>query len=144
MRLQRARDMRLVVHAGDRRDLRERRHVKRLPHVMEHLDYVRPRDRVSDSHSRKSENFRKRPKRDYQPLVVVVVERVGIFRIAYELEVRLVGDDHHVLGHSREKSLPLRSAINRTGRIIRIAEKNDSRVRVDQRRHRVEIVRISV
>ena len=111
---------------------------------MQHLDQVGPRHRVADANSRQPENFRKRPERDYQPAVVVVFHRVGIVRVAHEFEVRLVGDDHDVLRHPLEEPLPFRAPVNRAGRIVRIAEKNNSRVRVDRRRHRVEVVRESI
>ena len=136
--------MRAIFHPCNRRHLRERRHVERLPHVLQHLDHVGPRYRIADANSGQPENLRKRPQRDEEPAVVVIFHRVGVVRIAHEFEVRLVGDDHDVLRHALEKTLPFGAPVNRPGRIIGIAEKNNSGVRVASRRHRVEVVRESV
>ena len=70
------------------------------------------------------------------------IRRFGARSTAQILVVRLVEHDDDVARHRRDERLQLRRRDPRAGRIVRIGDEHDARLRRDRRAHRGEIVAV--
>ena len=68
------------------------------------------------------------------------LDAVGVVGIVDVLEVRLVDDREDVLGQALDEREQLVAAVRRPGRVVRMADVHELRLRPDRSEHRVEVV----
>ena len=134
------RDLLRVVEARQRCSLTDRVHVERAPHLARRRDDVRRRCRPADAEPGEAVDLGERPQHHQATPLAEELEPVGVVGVVDVLEVRLVEDAEDVLRQLVEEREQLGSAVGRAGRVVRVADVDELRLRPDRGEQAVEIV----
>src|SRR5262245_23703058 len=121
-----------IVQRRQRAPLGRRIDIERLAHALHQTDQLLWRNAVTDAQTRQSVQFGKRPQREYRAALRVIAQRIRIAAVLHVFEIGLINDDQYVARDLADKALPLVAAVNRSGRIVRIGQKNNPGLRCNR------------
>src|ERR1019366_8350216 len=105
-------------------------------------DQVRVADAVTEAQAGQAIDLGEGPHQEQVGFAAAANLGQQVQRLVKELDVGFVQGDQHVLGHGIYKPRQVFPAGARPGRVVRVGDNDDPRVRRDGGQHRVEVVAI--
>src|SRR5260370_370186 len=119
-----------ISDRGERADLANTVHIKRLPRFLHNLNYLRPRDSIPDAEAGQSVNLRKRAQQNDVSTVSGVAQRVR--RIIQEFKISFIQDDHNPIWYSGDELVHFLRGNQRPSWIVWIGDEDDLGPRRDR------------